>query len=116
MTLTEAMIRLGLNDVTGAMQYVNDVRTEVGGLSPLTLAVGTDVRNQIMKEQEISTLMEGGADRLVSIQLYNMAAQADTTWEHVPPYNTDVHTSMFVLTSEELNGRGGSWNPSCSVH
>jgi hypothetical protein len=113
MTLTEAMIRLGLNDGVGAMGYVNDVRSEVGGLAPLTLTAPTDIRNQIMKEQEISTIMEGGADRLLSIQLYNVAAQVDTTWEHVPPYNGDVHTSMFVLTAEELSGRGGTWNPSC---
>ncbi len=113
MTLTEAMIRLGLNDLSGAMALVNDVRTEVGGLAPLTLTSPTDIQNQIMKEQEISTFAEGGADRLISIRLYGVAAQADTTWEHVPPYNRDQHTTVFPITSEELTGRGGTWAPSC---
>lgn len=115
MTLFEAEIRLGLGDVTGAMGYVNDVRTEVGGLTtPLTLTDPIAVRNQIMKEQEISTLMEAGADRLVSIQMYNVAAQADTTWEHVPGYDADAHTDMFAITSEEYVSRGNTWNPTCS--
>jgi starch-binding outer membrane protein, SusD/RagB family len=113
MTLFEAEIRLGLGDIPGAVGYINDVRTEVGGLAPVNPVAPTDVRNQIMKEQEISTLMEGGADRLVSIQMYNVALQADTTWEHVPGYMSDAHTSMFVLTSEEFVSRGNKWNPSC---
>lgn len=113
MTLTEAMIRLGLGDAAGAMSLVNDVRTEVGGLAALSLTTPTDIQNQIMKEQEISTFAEAGADRLISIQVYGVAAQADTTWEHVPGYMKDQHTTMFPITSEELTGRGGSWSPSC---
>jgi hypothetical protein len=115
LTLTEAEIRLGLNDIPGAAAYVNDVRTEVGGLPALnTMTDFVSTRNQIMKEQEISTLGEAGADRLVSIQMYNVALQADTTWTHVPGYMADAHTSMFVITSEEFVSRGNSWNPSCS--
>ncbi len=113
MTLFEAEIRLGLNDIPGAVGYINDVRTEVGGLAPVTPSTPTDVRNQIMKEQEISTLMEAGADRLVSIQMYNVAAEADTTWEHVPGYMADAHTDMFAITSEEYVSRGNQWNPTC---
>ena len=113
MTLFEAMIRLGLNDIPGAVGYINDVRTEVGGLLPVNPSTPTDVRNQIMKEQEISTLMEGGADRLVSIRMYKVAAEADTTWEHVPGYMADAHTSMFAITSEEFVSRGNTWSPSC---
>ncbi len=113
MTLFEAEIRLGLGDIPGAVGYINDVRTEVGGLLPVSPSAPTDVRNQIMKEQEISTLMEAGADRLVSIQMYNVAAEADTTWEHVPGYMADAHTDMFAITSEEFVSRGNTWSPTC---
>ena len=114
LTLFEAMIRLGLGDFAGAWGYVNDVRTQVGGLPALNTMVDfVSTRNQIMKEQEISTLGEAGADRLVSIQMYNIAAEADTTWTHVPGYDADAHTSMFVITSEEFVSRGNVWSPTC---
>jgi hypothetical protein len=113
LTLIEAMIRLGLNDVPGAVTLINQVRTEVGGVAAVSPAGFVAVRDQILKELEISTIMEGGADRLMAIQLYNVATIADTTWTHVPPYNGDQHTVMFPITAEELQGRNGTWAPAC---
>jgi hypothetical protein len=112
LALIEAEILLGLGNNAGALALVNDVRTEVGGLAPVNLSTFTDIRNQIMKEQEISTIMEGGADRLISIRMYNMAEQADTTWLHTS-FAKDAHTIVFPITAEELSGRGGTWSPSC---
>ena len=117
LTLVEAQIRLGLGDLAGALGLINDVRTEVGGVAPSTASTYTALRNQILQEQQISTLMEGGADRVISIRMYSVAALVDTTWNHTGPPATssgDVHTSVTPLTAEELNGRNGQWTPSCS--
>src|SRR6185312_10864965 len=104
LNLIEAQIRLGLGDNAGALALINDVRTEVGGVAPSAASTYPALRNQILQEQQISTLMEGGADRLISIRMYSVAALVDTTWEHTS-FGTDVHTTVYPLTSEELNGR-----------
>jgi hypothetical protein len=112
LTLTEAQIRLGLGDNAGALALINDVRTEVGGVAPSAASTYPALRNQILQEQQISTLMEGGADRVISIRMYSVAALVDTTWTHTS-FGTDVHTTVTPLTAEELNGRKGVWAPTC---
>jgi hypothetical protein len=117
LTLIEAQIQLGLGHLGNALALINDVRTEVGGVTPSAAATWPALWKQILQEQQISTLMEGGADRLVSIRMYGVASVVDTTWNHTGPPATasgDVHTSVTPITSEELNGRNGQWNPSCS--
>jgi len=116
LTLIEAQIRLGLGDNAGALALINDVRTEVGGVAPSAASTYPALRNQILQEQQISTLMEGGADRVISIRMYGVATLVDTTWAHTgaPALNGDVHTTVTPLTAEELNGRKGVWAPTCS--
>jgi hypothetical protein len=115
LTLIEAQIRLGLGDFAGALALINDVRTEVGGVAPSAASTYPALRNQILQEQQISTLMEGGADRVISIRMYSVAALVDTTWKDTgpPALNGDAHTTVTPLTAEELNGRNGTWAPTC---
>ncbi len=115
LNLIEAQIRLGLGDFAGALALINNVRTEVGGVAPSAASTYPALRNQILQEQQISTLMEGGADRVISIRMYSVAALVDTSWAHTgpPAIDGDVHTTITPLTSEELNGRNGQWNPTC---
>jgi hypothetical protein len=112
LTLIEAQIRLGLGDNAGALALINNVRTEVGGVAPSAASTYAQLRNQILQEQQISTLMEGGADRVISIRMYGVATLVDTTWMHTS-FGNDVHTTVYPVTSEELNGRNGQWNPTC---
>ena len=114
LTLTEAEIRIGLGDYTGALGYINDVRTEVGGepANPGPASYANDVL-ALLHEMQISTIFEGGADRVIAIRNFGAAVQVDTTWEGTP-FKTDVHTTVEPLDASELSGRNGTWTTVCN--
>ena len=91
------------------------MRTEVGDIAPVAGATYTAVRDALIKEQQISTIMEAGADRVISVRNYSLAATIDTTWKDIPSVapNGDQHTTVWQLDVNELSGRGGTWAPTC---
>ncbi len=112
LTLVEAQIRLGLGDLAGALGLINDVRTEVGGLAPTSGVTYPAVRDALLKEQQISTMMEGGADRVIALRMYSLEVADDTTWNGTK-YGPDQHTTVSPMSSAELTGRGGSFTTTC---
>lgn len=118
MVLWNAQILLGQGNLAGALGLVNQVRTTVGGLAPYPAGDAgsfTTVRDDLMREQRISTTWEANASRTISIRMYGLAAVSDTTWLHEDPSVTtgDLHTTVDPIPQAELDGRGGRWNPSC---
>jgi hypothetical protein len=114
LTLTEAEIRMGLGDFAGALGYINDVRTEVGGepANPGPANYANDVL-ALLHELQISTIFEGGADRVIAIRNFGAAVQIDTTWEHTV-FKRDQHTTVEPVDAGELSGRGGTWTTVCN--
>jgi len=109
LTLIEAQIQIGLGNYATAATLTNDVRTEVGGLAPATIpATYVGARDALLKEQQLSTVLEGGGDRAISIRMYNLAVQLDTTWG-----SQDLHTTILPVPQTELSGRGGSFTTTC---
>jgi starch-binding outer membrane protein, SusD/RagB family len=101
LVLIRAQIRLGLNDLPGAWTLINDVRTEVGGLSPEPASADyATTRDALMREQRISTVLESGGDRTIAIRMYGLAAVADTTWG-----TTDTHATLMPVPITEFAGR-----------
>ena len=115
LVLIEAQIQLGLGNLGQALTFANDVRTAVGGphVTPDTGTTYAGVRNAILREQQISTLFEGGADRVIALRMYNIEAQFDTTWTHTK-YAPDQHTTVLPISANEIAGRGGSFTLTCS--
>jgi hypothetical protein len=114
LTLTEAEIRIGLGDYAGALAYINDVRTEVGG-EPANSGPANYVNDvlALLHELQISTVFEGGADRVIAIRNFGAAVQVDTTWEGTV-FKNDYHTTVEPLDVGELSGRNGTWAPVCN--
>ncbi len=113
LVLVRAQIRLGLGDFPGALALLNDVRTQVGGLAPVVASGYVAVRDALLREQQISTLMEGGADRVIALRMYGLEAVLDTTWTHTQ-YAPDLHTTIEPIPEAELIGRGGTFNTTCN--
>jgi starch-binding outer membrane protein, SusD/RagB family len=129
LTLVEAQIRLGLGDLTGAMTYVNDVHTLVGGYgTPIAATTYAAVRDSLLNEQRISTLFEGSEDRTISIRFYGLAAVADTTWNATSGPDAvgvasveaasggaiqDYHTTVMPIPTSELNARNNNYALTC---
>ena len=82
LTLVDAQIQLGLGNLANAITLINDVHQQAGGFaSPLAIAANyVAVRNALLKEQRISTILEGSEDRTIALRMYGMAAVSDTTW------------------------------------
>jgi starch-binding outer membrane protein, SusD/RagB family len=129
LTLVDAQIQLGLGNYGNAITLINDVHEQAGGYAaPLSIAATyTAVRDSLMKEQRISTVLEGSEDRLIAIRLYGMEAVSDTTWDatsgpdaagaaaavkSIGPF-TDLHTTILPPPATEVDGRGGSYTLSC---
>lgn len=112
LVLVRAQIRLGLGDYPGALALLNDVRTQVGGLTPTSASTYHDVLYALMREQQISTLMEGGADRVIALRMYGLATVLDTTWKNTT-YAPDQHTTVQPISELEYAGRGGTFSPTC---
>lgn len=133
MTFWAAEIQLAMGNFATALTYVNNVRTNVGGpaLTPYPASDATgpnayeQVRNDLMKDQRISTTWEASMDRMIAIRMYGLAAVSDTTWgvngvlphggtEDPAVHVTDSHTTVEPIPSAELNGRpGGVYTTSC---
>jgi hypothetical protein len=130
LTLVDAQIQLGLGNLGGAITLINNVHQEAGGFtSPLSIAATyTAVRDSLMKEQRISTVLEGSEDRLIAIRMYGMEAVSDTTWNATSGPDaagyatakssigafTDLHTTILPPPASEGDGRGGSYTLQCS--
>jgi starch-binding outer membrane protein, SusD/RagB family len=115
LVLIDAQIQIGLGNYPQALALVNDVRSQVGGpaVKPDTGASYVGVRNALLREQQISTLLEGGADRVIALRMYNIEAQFDTTWEHTQ-YKPDQHTTVLPISEAEVAARGGSFTLTCN--
>jgi hypothetical protein len=109
-----AQIRLGLNDLAGAMQEVNLVRGQVGGLSPLANP-GTyvGVRNAIVQEMLASTDGEPSGDRVAAIRDYAMQTVSDTTWDHVANHGPDTRATVQPFPVADVTARNGNTRYVC---
>jgi starch-binding outer membrane protein, SusD/RagB family len=129
LVLWHAQILIGQGNYAGALADINLVRTTAGGPA-LTPYPGGDagsyvsVRNDLLKEQRISTTWEASADRTISLRMYGLAAAADTTWgaNGVLPHGgtedpsvkvTDSHTTVNPVPFSELTARGGTFSLTC---
>lgn len=108
LTLLRAQIQLGLGNLSNSLTYLNDVRTNVGGLSPVTGSDYVTVRDLLLKEQRVSLIFEGSGDRTISLRMYHLEAVADTTWG-----SKDLHTTVVPVEAQELEGRNGSYTLTC---
>lgn len=124
LALVRAQIQLGLGNFANAITLINVVHQQAGGFAtPLAIAATyTAVRDTLLKEQRISTVLEGSGDRMIAIRMYGLAATADTTWQATTGPDgtvaaalkaTDFHTTIATLPPVELSSRGGSWNLTC---
>ncbi|HZS61186.1 MAG TPA: hypothetical protein VFA43_18055 [Gemmatimonadaceae bacterium] len=132
LVLDRAQIQIGLGNYAVAAALINGVRTQSGGpalpsaFAPNTLPSGVvipavdpnsypSVRDFLLREQQISMADEGSGDRAISIRMYNLALQLDTTWVHdtTAAPNGDQHTTIDPIPFAELSARGGAFNPSC---
>ncbi len=109
LVLLRAQVRIGLGDYAGALTLINQVRTQAGGLPPVAITPSyTAVRDTLLREQRISTVFEGGGDRMISIRMYGLAAVADTTWGAA-----DTHATVLAIPIAEANARHGNITPVC---
>jgi hypothetical protein len=110
LNLIEAQIRLGLNDIPGTVTAINNVRTQVAGLAPISAAGQTyfTLRNQILHELRASTMGEPNGDRVSAIRDYGMPTIADTTWDHIQKQGPDLHTTVEPFSVTDVTARGGN--------
>ncbi|HXB27331.1 MAG TPA: hypothetical protein VNV25_21555 [Gemmatimonadaceae bacterium] len=116
LNLFEAQIRLGLNDLAGAVNAINLVRVNVGGLAPISAAGQTyfTLRNQILHELRASTMGEPNGDRVAAIRDYGMPTVADTTWDHDgPKQGPDLHTTVEPFPTTDITTRNGNTSYVC---
>jgi starch-binding outer membrane protein, SusD/RagB family len=129
LTLLDAQIQLGLGNYGAAITLINDVHEEAGGYAaPLSIAATyTAVRDSLMREQRISTVLEGSEDRLITIRMYGMEAVSDTTWDATSGPDAagaaaakqsigafaDLHTTVLPPPATEVDARGGSYTAVC---
>ncbi len=123
LVLWHAQILLGQANYAGALADVNLVRTTAGGpdLTPYPASDATtgdpyvQVRNDLLKEQRISTIFESSADRTIALRMYGLAAAADTTWgvNGILPHGgtedplvkvTDAHTTITPIPLDRADG------------
>jgi hypothetical protein len=131
LVLVDAQIQLGLGSLANAVTLINDVHQQAGGFgSPLVIATNyVAVRNALLKEQRISTILEGSEDRTIALRMYGMEVVSDTTWNATSGPDaaavagatsalgakpTDLHTLVDPPPSTETDGRGGSYTLTCS--
>jgi hypothetical protein len=110
LNLFEAQIRLGLNDIPGAVNAINAVRQNVAGLAPISAAGQTyfTLRNQILHELRASTMGEPNGDRTAAIRDYGMQVIADTTWDHISQQGPDTHATVEPFPLADITARGGN--------
>jgi hypothetical protein len=115
LNLFEAQIRLGLNDIPGAVNAINAVRTKVAGLAPISLAGQTyfTVRDQILHELRASNMGEPNGDRVAAIRDYGVATVVLTTWNTHPNPGPDLHTTVEPFALPDITTRGGNTSYVC---
>jgi hypothetical protein len=123
LVLWNAQIQMGLGNNAAALTSIDAVRTTAGGALLTAYPAGdastyTTLRNDLMREQRITTSWEASVDRTIAIRMYGMALVSDTTWAHEDPNVTagDAHTTVNPIPFSELTGRaGGVFTTSCSM-
>jgi starch-binding outer membrane protein, SusD/RagB family len=108
LVLIRAQLQLGLGHFPPALALLNAVRTHAGGLPPVTGADYITVRDQLLKEQRISTVFEGSGDRTIALRMYHLEAVADTTWGP-----QDLHTTVLPVVQSEMAARKQVYSPIC---
>ena len=124
--LVRAQIQLGMNQLANAITMINHVHMKAGGFAtPLTIAATyTAVRDSLLKEQRISTVMEASGDRMIALRMYHLESVADTTWQATSGPDgavdatlvgaVDYHTTVVPVPVEEYTIRGGNYSPVCT--
>jgi propanediol dehydratase small subunit len=107
--LIRAQIQLALNHLANALTYINAVRTNVGGLSPVSGADYVTVRDLLLKEQRPSLVFEASGDRAIALRMYHLESVADTTWG-----SRDLHTTVVPIEQAEIEGRNGNYTLTCN--
>jgi len=125
LALVRAQIQLGMGNYAAAISLINQVHMLAGGYATgLTIAsTYTAVRDSLLKEQRISTVMEMSGDRMIALRMYHLEAVADTTWQGTDvgpdeaPANAnggvDYHTTVSPIPTTEYSERGGSYTLTC---
>jgi hypothetical protein len=107
-----AQAYLGLGQYTNAINTINAVRVNVGGLADTSASVSptyTGVRDFLLHEQRPTLIMDGTGDRDIALREYGLVTEADTTWIATKDYQT----SMQNIPLNEANARGGNITPVC---
>lgn len=131
LVLLRAQIQIGLGNYPAAAALIDQVRMQAGGLPSALTKADTlpngviippvnpnnyaSVRDFLLREQQISTAIEPSGDRMISIRMYNLAAQLDTTWKgnSAAAPNGDLHTTITPIPIAEVSARGGSFTTTC---
>jgi hypothetical protein len=125
LALVMAQIQLGLGNLGAAITLINQVHQQAGGFAtPLSIAATYPaVRDSLLKEQRISTVLEMSGDRMIALRMYGLEAVADTTWQATTGpdavvdaalgHPTDYHTTVSPIPTEEYSQRGGLYTLSC---
>jgi len=113
LNLIEAQIRLGLNDISGAQTAINNVRSAVAGLPPVTLTTYTQARNQILHELRASTMGEPNGDRVSAIRDYGVATTYLTTWDIHKNPGPDLHTTVEPFALADYTARNNNVAYTC---
>jgi len=112
--LYSAQIRLGLNDLAGAVAEVNNVRTLVGHLAPVANpGTYTGVRDLILREYIASTTGEPAGDRVAAIRDYGLPTVTDTTWDNVANQGPDTHATVQPFAIADVTARNGNTSYTC---
>lgn len=114
LTLIRAQIQLALGNLAPAMTLINDVRTVVGGEPAATASSYVTVRDALLKEQQISTILEGSSDRAIALRMYKLEAMLDTTWDHIHLKGvTDQHTTVLPVPVAVTSAHNGAFTFTC---
>jgi hypothetical protein len=107
---------LGIGSYAKAAAIVDNVRTVVGGLPsglPLAATDYVHVRDFLMKEMIPSLIGDVSAEQIAAIRDYGLILVDLTTWENVPGYGTDYHTSQENIPAIERQQRNNNYAPVC---
>jgi hypothetical protein len=107
---------LGIGSYAKAASIVDNVRTVVGGLPTALPLAATDyvhVRDFLMKEMIPSLMDDATGDQIAGVRDYGLIMQDLTTWESVPGFGTDYHTSQENIPQNERAARNNNYAPVC---
>jgi hypothetical protein len=127
LALVRAEIQLGMGNYANAITLINTVHQQAGGFAtPLSIApTYTAVRDSLMKELRISTVLDGSVDHIIAIRMYGLPLVSDTTWlatsgpdavavAGIGGTPTDLHTTISPIPVTETQGRGGNYTLTCN--